>query len=75
MIPSIIIGLLVAGYLFIKHQVRQSAIRYLMATYYLDPKKLKPLKGKEISNLRHTLESLRKKDDWVEITKHAEEFK
>ena len=75
MILSIIIGLLAIGFYFIKHQIRQSAIRYLVGTYNLNPSKLKNLKGADVNNLRHTLELLRKKEDWVSITKHAEPFK
>ena len=75
MIFAIIISLLGAGYFFMKRQKRQSNIRYLIAAYYLDPKKLKPLSTHEVLKLRHTLESLRKNNDWETITKHAQPFK
>ncbi len=75
MFLAIIASLLGAGYFFIKRQSRQSIIRYLVASYYLDPKKLKPLSTKEIIKLRHILETLRKSNDWETITKHARPYK
>lgn len=75
MILAIIVGLLVAGYLFIKYQGRRSAVKYLVETYYLNPKKLKPLRDIEVTNLHFTLESFRKKEDYDSIMKYAELFK
>jgi hypothetical protein len=75
MIFSIIIGLLVVGYLVIKFAGRRSAVRYLVETYYLDPKKLRHLRDIEVTNLHFTLESFRKKEDWESITKYAKAFK
>ena len=50
-------------YWIIRMQICMARIRYLVDTYGLSRKKLRPLKCKEIKQLRESLDQLQSKED------------